>query len=133
MSLNNVMKNFEDEFISIAKDLYAKLKFETRDYNTSAKSDIMLSCSLIPVDPFLDTFRGIRSQYILQVDYICDVKGKTDIDNGNIKAISNQFNIDKIIHEDAIIYRPTSVTQWINKDSKRVAIISIYFQIDEVI
>lgn len=133
MSLSDTKKELEKIVELISQDLDAKLQFENKISNSSAKSDIFLSCSFLPIEPMLNAFREQRSQYVMQMDYICPVKADTAPDDSNINKIINRFNIDTQFKSSAIIYRPSAVSQWLNKDSKRVAILSIYFQIDEVI
>lgn len=133
MSLMDANQAIESELIALAKSINAKLQFETRKHNSDATSDILLSCSYLPIDPLLVAFRQKREQTILQIDYICDIKAKTINDEENLKSIIGYFNIDKVINRNVSVYRPTARSQWLNKDSKRIAVISVYLQFDEVI
>lgn len=133
MNLVNLKKSLHEKMKGIADSLNVKLNFEGMTYNSKATSSILLSCSFLLVEPTLIALRAKRSQVIMQVDYICEDTPSAAEDDAKIKGIADYFTIDTHIDGEAIIYKPTAVTQWQHRDSKRVAFISVYFQIDEVI
>lgn len=132
--------NLNDIYSAIEAHLLATytcgIKFSGRTIRSlrSGSEACNLDCVLMPVEPFESSFCKTTKQFILQLRYISEIGG------GGIPK-SHEKNASDIISRygigykvgDLSVYRPTSITQWFVQDTTRECVISVYFQIDEVI
>ncbi len=138
MSLSDVTRELQEYAIAGnfgVKD--SQLIFAT--YKSGDKQPIRISCDVMPIQPFESSFCRISSQYIFNIEYqydysIMDKRGSDLKHLENIDKILNQFSVNKKLNSKVSglsTYKPPSVSPWFDKDSKRTAVISVYFQIEK--
>lgn len=138
MSLSDVTRKLQEYAIADNFNIEeSQLIFAT--YKSGGKRSVRISCDVVPIQPFESSFCRISSQYIFNIEYqydysIMDKRGSDLKHLENIDKILNQFSVNKKLNDKVSglsIYKPPSVSPWFDKDSKRTAVISVYFQVEK--
>lgn len=132
MSLNDIYSAIQSH-LSSTYDFGVKFAGRNVKSFSSGSEAGNLDCVLMPIEPFESSFCKATKQFILQLKYISEVAGGAPaVHERNVSEIVDRYKIGYKI-EGLSVYRPTSVTQWFIQGTTKECVISVYFQIDEVI